>query len=327
MTAPRLRVLSATDLAGIQVSPATVIAVVEQAYLSLADGSSINPSKLTVAPTDKHSVSYAMLGRDGSRELVAIKTSYKHGLQRDRNEQRYYTTLQIYDDRTGLPVALMDCGRIGSLRTPAVSTLLARTCAPPAARTALLIGTGTQGQQALPFLLATLPQLERLLLSGSHPEGIAEVRAQLRRHHPDRNVEQVGDARAAATEADIIIAAAGANTTVAIGAADCKPGALTILVGHGLAPSTLHTADRVVATSAAQMASTGTDMADPAGNLPPVDAELPDILAGRVPGRTSAEQRIFAYNSGLVITDIALGSLFAELAQRCGLGQVVSLWS
>jgi ornithine cyclodeaminase len=327
MTAPGLRVLSTTDLASIKITPATVIAVVERAYLALADGSSVNPRKLTVAPADKHSVSYAMLGRDGSHELVAIKTSYKHGLRRDRNEQHYYTTLQIYDDRTGLPTALMDCGRIGSLRTPAVSALLARTCAPPAARTALLIGTGTQGQQALPFLLVTMPQLERLLLCGSHPEGIAEVRARLRRHHPDRNVELVHDAHTAAGEADVIIAAAGANTTVAIGGADCKPGALTILLGHGLAPSTLHTADRVVATSGAQMAITGTDMADAAGNLPPVDAELPDILAGRVPGRTSAEQRIFAYNSGLVITDIALGYLFAELAQRSGLGQVVALWS
>lgn len=327
MTTPKLRVLSTADLTGIEITPADVVEVVERAYLALADGSSANPRKLTVSPADGHSVSYAMLGRDGSRELVAIKTSYKHGLGRHRDEQRYYTTLQIYDDRTGLPIALMDCGRIGSLRTPAVSALLARTCAPPAARTALLIGTGTQGRQALPFLLVTMPRLERLLLCGSHPDGIGEVRAQLRRHHPDRDVEPVHDVRATAAEADVIIAAAGAGTKVAIQAADCKPSALTVLLGHGLAPSTLHTADRVVATSAAQMAVTGTDMADSAGNLPPVDAELPDILAGRAPGRTGAKQRIFAYNSGLVITDIALGHRFAELAQQRGLGQMVTLWT
>ena len=327
MTYPGLRMLSTSDLACIEITPADVTEVVERAYLALADGSSVNPRKLMVAPSDKHSVSYAMLGRDGSRELVAIKTSYKHGLHRGRAEQRYYTTLQIYDDRTGLPIALMDCGRIGSLRTPAVSALLAKACAPPAARTVLLVGTGTQGQQALPFLLVTMPHLERLLLCGRHPDGIVEVRARLRRHHPDRNIELADDARAAAAEADVIIAAAGAHTKVAIEAADCKPGALTILLGHGLAPSTLHTADRVVATSAEQMAITGIDMADSAGHLPPVDAELPDILAGRANGRTNAEQRIFAYNSGLVITDIALGHLFAELAQQRGLGQVVTLWN
>ncbi|WP_211261570.1 ornithine cyclodeaminase family protein [Pseudonocardia acaciae] len=327
MTRPPLRVLSTDDLAGIEIAPAEVVDVVERAYLALAAGTSANPRKLTVSPADGHSVSYAMLGRDGSRELVAIKTSYKHGLHAGRDEQHYYTTLQVYDDRTGLPVALMDCGRIGSLRTPAVTALLARECAPAHARTALLVGTGTQGQRALPFLLVTLPKLDRLLLSGTHPDGIAAVRAELRRHHPDRDVELVTDAHAAAADADVVIAAAGGSTPVAIEAADTKPGALTVLLGHGLAPSTLHRADRVIATSAAQMAVTGTDMVDADGNLREVHAELPDVLAGRAPGRTAPDQRIFAYNSGLVITDIALGHRFAELAAQRGLGQLVTLWT
>lgn len=86
------------------------------------------------------------------------------------------TTLQLYDDRSGLPIELMDYGRIGSLRTPAVSALLTRECAMPASRSARLIGTGTQGRQALPFLLVTMPGLERLMLSGSHPEELDAIR-------------------------------------------------------------------------------------------------------------------------------------------------------
>lgn len=140
-----LRILSTSDLAGIDISLADVVATVEGAYRTLQAGQSDNPRKLTVKPQDGHSVSYAMLGRDGSREVVAIKTSYKHGLDKGREEQHYYTALTIYDDVTGLPVAMMDCSRIGSLRTPAVSALLARELAAPGARTALVIGTGTQG--------------------------------------------------------------------------------------------------------------------------------------------------------------------------------------
>jgi ornithine cyclodeaminase len=60
--------------------------------------------------------------------------------------------------------------------------------------------------------------------------------------------------------------------------------------------------------------------------LSKIDAELPDILLGRKPGRLDAGQRIFAYNSGMVITDIALGRVFAERAQAQGLGQTVQLW-
>ncbi len=105
-----------------------------------------------------------------------------------------------------------------------------------------------------------------------------------------------------------------------------KPGALTVLVGYGLAPSTLHDADYVVATSAAQMGVTGTDMADESGQLRAVDAELPPILAGRASGRLDPEQRVFAYNSGLVVTDIALGHRLAEQAAAQQLGRMVSLW-
>ncbi|MGP8298467.1 ornithine cyclodeaminase family protein [Streptomyces inhibens] len=321
-----LRALSTSDLAGIDITLADVVGTVEGAYRTLAAGRSDNPRKLTVKPEDGHSVSYAMLGRDGSRNVVAIKTSYKHGLDKGREEQHYYTALTLYDDVTGLPVAMMDCGRIGSLRTPAVSALLARECARPGARSALVIGTGTQGRLALPFLLTTVPDLDRLMLFGTHAEGIAAVREQLSAHFPDRDVEIVTDLRAAAADADIIVATAGGHTPAAVEAGWLKPGALSILVGHGLAPSTLHRADRVVATSEAQMKVTGTDMADEEGNLPAVDTEFPPVIAGITAGRRSAKERIFAYNSGLVVTDIALGHRFAQLALDQGLGVQVPLW-
>ena len=326
MTHTGLRVLSTADVAAIEMSPVEVIKVIERAYFALAAGTSANPRKLTVKPEDGHSVAYAMLGRDGVRDVVAIKTSYRFDPSKVGASQHYYTSLLLYDDVTGLPIALMDCGRIGSLRTPAVSALLARECAGPGARSALVIGTGTQGRQALPFLLATLPGLDRLMVYGSHPDGLLAVRDELRRHHPDRDVDVVSDLPAAAADADVVLAVAGAGTSAAVEADWLKPGALCVLVGHGLAPSTLHQADYVIATSTAQMAVTGTDMVDEHGRLPVVDGELPEVLAGRAPGRQHSEQRIFAYNSGLVITDIALGHQFAEAAAQRGLGQVVTLW-
>ncbi|MER5547226.1 ornithine cyclodeaminase family protein [Streptomyces sp. NPDC002589] len=321
-----LRILSTSDLAGIEISLADVVETVESAYRTLHTGLSDNPRKLTVKPEDGHSVSYAMLGRDGSRNVVAIKTSYKHGLDKGREEQHYYTALTFYDDNTGLPVAMMDCSRIGSLRTPAVSALLARECAAPGARSALVIGTGTQGRLALPFLLTTVPSLDRLMVYGTHPEGITAVREQLRAHFPDRDVEIVTDVRDAAADAHIVVATAGAHTPAAVEAGWLKPGALSVLVGHGLAPSTLHRADRVIATSEAQMHVTGTDMADADGKFPAVDAEFPAVIAGITAGRFSGTERIFAYNSGLVVTDIALGHRFAQLALAQGLGTEVPLW-
>ncbi|MFF0610244.1 ornithine cyclodeaminase family protein [Nocardia tengchongensis] len=321
-----LRVLSRSDLADVPISPAEVVRAVEDAYLALAGGDSDNPRKLSVAHPDGWSVAYAMLGRDGRRRVVAMKTSYKFDPHHDRSNKKYFTTISLYDDATGSPIALMDCARVGALRTPAVSALLVRECVRPGARSALLIGTGTQGRNALPHLLAANPNLNRLMLFGTHPEGLAAVHQQLLHHHPHAELEIVSEPNAAARDADVILATAGPGTRVAIESADLAPGSTVVLVGYGLAPSTLVEADRVIATSAEQMALTGTDMAGPDGRLRGVDAELPQILGHRAVGRSNDDERIFVYNSGLVLTDIAVAHALANRAIAEGRGTEVSLW-
>lgn len=321
-----LRVLSRSDLADVPITPADVVRAVEEAYLALAAGDSDNPRKLSVADPDGWSVAYAMLGRDGRRRVVAMKTSYKFDPGHDRSTKRYYTTITLYDDTTGAPIAMMDCARVGALRTPAVSALLVRETMRRGAESVLLIGTGTQGRNALPHLLAANPQLRKLMVHGTHPEGLAAVREHLAVHQPHALLEVVEDPVAAAGGADVVLATAGPGTRVALESADLAPGSTVVLVGYGLAPSTLVDADRVVATSAQQMALTGTDMAGPDGVLRSVDAELPQILSRRAVARRRDDEKIFVYNSGLVLTDIAVAHALAERAIAEGRGVEVPLW-
>ncbi len=321
-----LRVLSRSDLADVPITPAAVVRAVEEAYLALAAGDSDNPRKLSVANPDGWSVAYAMLGRDGRRRVVAMKTSYKFDPGHDRSTKRYYTTITLYDDSTGAPIAMMDCARVGALRTPAVSALLVRETIRRGAESVLLIGTGTQGRNALPHLLAANPQLRKLMVYGTHPDGLAAVHRVLAEHHPHALLETVADPRAAAATADVVLATAGPGTEVALESDDLAPGSVAVLVGYGLAPSTLIDADRVIATSAEQMALTGTDMAGPDGTLRAVDAELPQILNRRAVARRSDEERVFVYNSGLVLTDIAVAHALAERAIAEGRGTEVPLW-
>ncbi|RMI35690.1 ornithine cyclodeaminase family protein [Nocardia stercoris] len=321
-----MRVLSRSDLADVPITPAEVVRAVEDAYLALAAGDSENPRKLSVAHPDGWSVAYAMLGRDGRRRVVAMKTSYKFDPSHDRSTKRYYTTITLYDDATGMPIAMMDCSRVGALRTPAVSALLVRETIRGGADSVLLIGTGTQGRQALPHLLAANPHLRRLMVFGTHHEGLAAVRDQLGAHHPHLELRVVDDPRAAARDADVVLATAGPATPAAVESSDLAPGSVAVLVGYGLAPSTLADADRVVATSAEQMALTGTDMAGPDGRLRPVDAELPQILGRRAVARRHDDEKVFVYNSGLVLTDIAVAHALAENAIAAGRGTEVALW-
>lgn len=105
-----------------------------------------------------------------------------------------------------------------------------------------------------------------------------------------------------------------------------KPGAIAILVGYGINADVLHGADYVVATDEAQMRVTSSDLADAQGHVPTVDAQLPEMLLGRSPARRTADDVVFAYNSGLVVTDIAVGRLLAERARQQRLGFEVPLW-
>jgi len=322
---PALRVLSRQDLSRLSYRLQDVLDAVEGAYCAFASGASANPPKLSVKPQDGRSIAYAMLGRDGERETVAVKTSYKFGHEGAKADERYYTTLLLHDDRQGAPLALMDGSLVGSLRTPAATALIARACARSDARTALVVGSGVQGQTALPFLVEALPQLQRLIVHGHHGAGIDAVLTRMQEHHPDRQVEVSRDLRRSAEAADIIIGAAGPSSPESVQAGWLRPGSLAILVGYGIDKKALHDADYRVATSAEQMKVTGQDLALD-GRLPAVDAELPCILSGLQKGRGSGSDRVFAYNSGMVLTDIALGRVLAEQAIAQGLGQEVALW-
>ncbi|WP_230943755.1 ornithine cyclodeaminase family protein [Burkholderia anthina] len=321
----KLLVLGKRTIDELDYDPAMVLEAVERAYLGLGTGESDNPRKLMSQPADKHSVAYSMLGRDGGRRTVGFKTSYKFDPEHNRELQKYYTTLLLFDDETGLPVALMDGSLVGSLRTPAVSALIARAAA-PRARTALVVGTGTQGRMAAPFLLTALPDIERVIVHGHYESGIDAVRNTLKRFHPDRDIEVSKDLVASANEADIVLGVAGAGVSEAVRHAALKPGALALLVGYGIHADALHCADYRIATSEAQMQVTGADLVDEAGKLPAVDAELPDILLGRKPARRNDTDIVYAFNSGMIVTDIALGRVLADAALAKRLGREVELW-
>jgi len=79
----------------------------------------------------------------------------------------------------------------------------------------------------------------------------------------------------------------------------------------------------VLATSEAQMRVTGTDLVDDDGKLPTVDAELPEILTGRKPARKSPDEVVFAYNSGLAVTDVAVAGALYKAATDRGIGSLI----
>jgi ornithine cyclodeaminase/alanine dehydrogenase-like protein (mu-crystallin family) len=326
MAEPKLHVFTRSELADVELAPSEVIEAVRGGYLALARGDSRCPTKLMMPlpVAERDAVSYSMLGYDANCEHVGFKTSYRQG---NDNREKYYTVLSLYDDTTGMPFALLDCDRVGASRTPATTALIAEACATPDARSALMIGTGVQGHLTLPYLLTVRPELERLMLFGTHPEGLKTTVEVLTRHFPDREVELVDDVPTAVAESDIAVVASGRARHPKVQMSWMKPGGLMISVSSkGVADTSLSEADYALATSEGQLGVTGSRFAAADGSAR-IDCEFPDVLAGRAPARRSADDRVFAFSSGMVITDIPVGHLLVNRALEQGLGQAVRLWS
>jgi ornithine cyclodeaminase/alanine dehydrogenase-like protein (mu-crystallin family) len=326
MSRPELHIFTRSDLADIEMSPAEVISAVREGYLALANGDSRCPTKLMMPlpEAERDAVSYTMLGYDANSQQVGFKTSYRQGSD---NREKYYTVISLYDDATGLPFAMMDCDRVGASRTPATTALIAEACATPDARAALMIGTGVQGHHTLPYLLTVLPKLDRLMLYGTHPDGINSTIGVFRRHFSDREIELISDVPAAVSESDIVVVASGRAAHPKVKTSWMKPGGLMVSVSSkGVASSALQEADYAIATSEGQLGVTGSRFATEDGSAT-IDAEFPDVLAGRAPGRRTPTDRVFAFSSGMVITDIPIAHALATRAIAAGRGQRVQLWS
>ncbi|MEU8773442.1 ornithine cyclodeaminase [Streptomyces sp. NPDC048606] len=317
----KLWLLPQSQQEGLDLDHRQVIAVVEQAYRALREGGSNNPVKTIIDDPEHRSLSYSMVARDAGSGTVCFKAVYEFDPRRTRDSYRFQSFVFLVDDTTGAPIALMDVVRLGPLRSSATTALFARAACPDA-RSALVVGTGVQARAALPMLLAALPKLERLRVFGTFPDGLRAVRDSV----DGREVEIVKDLREAAGEADIVIGAAGLSATREVRRAWMKPGSVAVLLGYGVHPDVCHQADYRIATDTAQMHATCDDLRSPDGSLPAVDAQLPDILLGRAPARRHQDDVVFAYNSGMAVTDAALGRYVADLARAAGRGEQVDFW-
>jgi ornithine cyclodeaminase len=238
----------------------------------------------------------------------------------EQGRSRTGSTITLFDDSTGRPVAFMDCQRITAVRTGAVTALFAREAADPASRVAVLIGAGAQARATLPPLLHVMPGIEEIVIQAPRREAVEALVAEHSDILAGRTARFCEDLAVDCARAQIVVGAAGPGGHGLISHDMLRPGALAVLVGYGLAGDVLPRADRVLATSEAQMHVTGRDLVGGNGDFPAVDAELPDLLMGRKPGRVHPDQIVFAYNSGLAATDVAVATVLYESARKEGRG-------
>ncbi len=306
------------------------IDAVERAFALHADGRSLGPGVLSV-PAVEGGFHIKAAGLVGERAYFAAKTNANF----PANRRRFgLPTIQgmvvLADAGTGEPLAVLESGSVTALRTAAATGVAARFLARPEAQIATIVGCGVQGEMQLAAVAAVLPvrQAWVLDLEPSRAESMAErARADL-----GLEVHATKDLRAALSVSDVCVTCTPSRRAFVV-ATDVRPGTFVAAVGAD-APGKQEIEPALVASSTlvvdvlAQCAEIGELQHVLAAGLltrEQVHAELGEVVAGRRPGRTRADEITIFDSSGTALQDVAAAVAVYEQARATGRGTEASL--
>ena len=203
---------------------------------------------------------------------------------------------------------LLDEGRLTDVRTAAAGAVAAKHLAPPRVQRIGIVGTGTQARLQLEHL-REIVECRDVLVWG-------RGEAQLRRYQETQQgfrVEGTRDAASILGSCNLVVTTTPSHQPL-LHATDLRPGTHVTAVGSDTAekqeldPEILQRAHVVVGDSIAQCRERGEiHKAMASGHL---DAdglvELGDVIAGRVPGRTSDDQITVADLTGVAVQDLQI---------------------
>jgi ornithine cyclodeaminase/alanine dehydrogenase len=316
----KLLYLSQADVVAVGISMSEIIAALETAFRAKGEGRTEMPPKPGVHPGGGDNFIHAMpayiqdLKSAGVKWVSGYPENYKRGLP-------YITGLLIYNDvENGLPLAVMDCVWITAKRTGAASAVAARRLARPESSVMGMLGCGVQGQSHAEAFTETFP-LKKILAYDKDAESARRYAAAMTRQLKVE-VVAVKTPREAVSGCDIV-ATAGPILKVphaTIQADWLDEGAFASLVDYdsywsreALAQAAKFCTDDIPQLKLYQ--SMGYFQ-----NIPPIHADLGELVTGKKKGRENSKERAMTANLGLAIDDMAVAPLIFARAKEKGIG-------
>jgi ornithine cyclodeaminase len=240
------------------------------------------------------------------------------GTSRDDN-MRY---VLLHDPVSGHPLAIVDEHTSYGVRSAASGVVAAKYLARPDSAVVGLVGAGKLMRSALVALAALFPlrEVRATSRSAASRQAFAETMgAEL----PNVRIRPVETPAEACRGADVVMSATTAHANLMF-ERDFGPGVFVCGLGqHEVAPDAFEAFDKVVVDDWEQVRSLADFRAMRGAGRFDRDrlyAELPEIVTGAVPGRTSAAERILVRTEGLVTQDVAVSTWLYREACRRGLG-------
>jgi len=307
------------------------IATQKRAYAALVTGDVALPLRTPITTPAQNAVTLFMPARVSTDLGAKIVSIFPNNAQ--KGLPMIHGVVIMLDADTGRPAAVMDATYLTALRTGAASgaatDLLARTDA----ATAAIFGAGTQARTQLEAV-CTVRSIKRAWIYDSNTESAERMAAELAGRDPiPTDLRVARTPREAVTEADIICTATTSTTPVYDGR-DVQPG--THVNGIGSYTPTMQENDAELVRRALVVIDSRESALAEAGDLiiplhagiigeDHIHAELGEIVVGRKPGRTSAEQITFFKSCGIAVQDVVAGGEVLRRAKEMNLGTEIAL--
>lgn len=236
-----------------------------------------------------------------------------------------------WNTETGALDAVIEADRLGQMRTGAASGVATKHLARPDAHTVACIGTGWQAESQLEAVSA-VRSVDRISVHGRDPQR-REAFARTMSERLRVPVEPTPSPEPAVRDADIVITATSARDPVLFGRW-LRPGVHVNAIGvnwankRELDDEAVRRADRIVVDDRTQAAIESGDL------IPVVQSgaiswdqvhELGDVVIGRVPGRSEADEITLFESQGVALEDMATAALLIRRARAAGAGQEIPI--
>jgi ornithine cyclodeaminase len=325
-----LRFISASDITHLALTRQDVFFAVESAVRAQGNHDVVLEPRAHLVPPSGAGHFNVLRAHLGPQNVSGVKVvgdfvdNYRRGLPSE------LALITLYSPDTGAPLAIVEGTMITSARTGALTALGARHLA--RSDTSVLGHIGARGSAWWNVtMLDDLFHFNEIRITSRRPESREKLARRLSRDL-GKPVHAVATPREALEGADIMLEASRLTSPqVLLRTAWVQPGVLVIPYGtvSAVELSLTSVMDKIVVDDWGQ-ATVG-----PFGALRRhVDeglltrevlyAELGDIVAGKLPGRERAEERILFWHRGLATCDVAVAHTILQRAEEMDIGTVIA---
>jgi ornithine cyclodeaminase/alanine dehydrogenase-like protein (mu-crystallin family) len=317
--------LSRTDVEGIGLSMAEVVAVVEETLREKGLGHVEMPPKCGVHPMPESAIN-AMPGYVPAAKMAGIKWVTRYLPNLEKGLPYVLGLLILNDPETGLPLSVMDCGWVTAVRTGAASAVAARYLARRDSRQIAILACGVQGRSNLEAMKVVSPGLELAKVFDVRRD-TAERYALDMAAMLKMRVEVTDTPAAAVHGADIVVTCGPIlhHPKPVVAMEWLKKGVFLSAVDLDsyIKPEVFKAAGKLYTDDIEQFQGYSRQgyfagIHDPIG-------DLGELVAGKKPSRQSDEELTMTANLGLAIEDIAVAARIYQTAKERGVGRMLPL--